>query len=553
MYVPIDANIDSRHPPISSSAAPSNEGGSASPLRGNSHQSKRMAPTLCSRCGDAVDQGCDPRDELAELDALLERILIKRCDLKRKINRLHSPIVRQIPPDVTSTIFEFCLPNFADRQLLQEVPSFPLSLGAICSYWRDIAWSTPSLWSSLVVRVSSNHDPHIIAGVAQEWLARSGQLPLSIRISAFDNKTPLSALADIINQHSTRWSYLDLSMPPDCYQHFRAIDNHAPTLKSIRFHSQSDVAMSLKLPLLTCPRLERASLEKFPMNGSNIQWDNLTHLTLCYMSITDSFLILRKTPRLVFCKVTGIDMGYTRENIEALVLTSLRSLHLPICFADYFLDNIIAPHLEELSLLYYQEVMDAMASFLRRSACPLRSFSMEFPSFPPHFERFMKIFRSINTLSKISITETDDYPNPEDDHDLWNIFQFVANVLSSQSTHGFLPNLKILEYNGMLRLPAGNLDDLVYDLPPADDVHGSLHLFKLDLDPMARIPRNMMSYFSGLQASLQERGVTMNVLSNSEDILQSSIDYYRSKEEFSSKDWADDFESDLFLDLSQIE
>ena len=27
------------------------------------------------------------------------------------------------------------------------------------------------------------------------------------------------------------------------------------------------------------------------------------------------------------------------------------------------------------------------------------------------------------------------------------------NVLSSQSTHGFLPNLKILEYNGMLRLP----------------------------------------------------------------------------------------------------
>ena len=45
----------------------------------------------------------------------------------------------------------------------------------------------------------------------------------------------------------------------------------------------------------------------------------------------------------------------------------------------------------------------------------------------------------------------------------------------------------------------------------------------------------------------------MNVLSDSEDILQSSIDYYRCKEEFLSKDWADDFDSSLFLGLSQIE
>ena len=392
-----------------------------------------MAPTLCSRCGDAVEERCDPRDELAELDALLERIILKRCDLKRKINRLHSPIVRQLPPDVTSTIFEFCIPDlFFYHQLLQEDLSFPLSLGAICSYWRDIAWSTPSLWSSLVVRVTSNHDPLIIAGVAHEWLARSGQLPLSIRILAFHNKT-LSALADIINQYSTRWSDLKLSMPPDCYQHFHAIDNHAPTLKSIQFHALTDVAMSFNLQL-TCPRLERASLENLEMNGSNIQWDNLTHVTLSYISITDSFLILRMTPRLVFCKVSGIDMGYIRENIEALVLTSLRSLHLPICFAKDFLDNIIAPHLEELSLLYYQDVMDAMASFLRRSACPLRSFSMAFPSFPPHFEWFMKIFRSINTLSKISITETDDYVNPED-HDLWNIFQLMGTMFSPRRAH----------------------------------------------------------------------------------------------------------------------
>ena len=177
-----------------------------------------IAPTFCNRCRDAVDleEGCDPRDELAELDALSERLRLKRYDLKRKINRFHSSIVRQLPLDVMSTIFEFCLPDFTDHQLspyTKEDLSIPLSLGAICSYWRDIAWSIPSLWSSLVVRVPKKHDSHIVTGITQEWLARSGQLPLSIRIlSTFYNKT-VFALADIVNQYSTRWSELDLYIP----------------------------------------------------------------------------------------------------------------------------------------------------------------------------------------------------------------------------------------------------------------------------------------------------------------------------------------------------
>ena len=259
-----------------------------------------MAPTFCSRCGDAVDEGCDSRDELAELDALLERIKLKRYDLKRKINQLHSPIIRRLPPDVMSTIFEFCLPYFTDHHdqfstFFQKDLSLLLSLGAICSYWRDTAWSTPSLWSSLVVRVTNKHDPHITAGVAQEWLARSGQLPLSIRILAYNNNLEtVSALANILNRYSTRWSYLDLRIPPGCYRSFHAIDNHAPTLKSIQFSSFDD-ATSLNFQL-TCPRLERARIEKPPMNGSNIQWDNLTHLYLHFMSIIDVFHILRKTP-----------------------------------------------------------------------------------------------------------------------------------------------------------------------------------------------------------------------------------------------------------------
>ena len=161
-----------------------------------------MAPTFCNSCDD---EGCAPWDELAEVNSSPERHL-ERYDLKRRINQFHSPVVRQLPPDVTSTVFEFCLTDFADHQLssissfAKEDVSIPLSLGAICSYWREIAWSTPTLWSSLVVRVSNKHDPQTINSITQEWLARSGQLPLSIYIftkSFRDDQIP--ALVNIIN------------------------------------------------------------------------------------------------------------------------------------------------------------------------------------------------------------------------------------------------------------------------------------------------------------------------------------------------------------------
>jgi hypothetical protein len=85
--------------------------------RNNNRFHSPIAATFCNRCRDAVKEGRDSWNGLAELDALSECLRLKRYDLKTKINRFHSPIVRQLPLDVTSTIFEFCLPDFTDNQL----------------------------------------------------------------------------------------------------------------------------------------------------------------------------------------------------------------------------------------------------------------------------------------------------------------------------------------------------------------------------------------------------------------------------------------------------
>ena len=216
--------------------------------------------------------------------------------------------------------------------------------------------------------------------------------------------------------------------------------------------------------------------------------------------------------------------------------------------ADDFLNNLIAPHLEEFSLArYYIPSFEVITSFLRRSACSLRSFSLIFSIFPQYFEGFASLLQSIPSLHSLSLLLITTLDNTAVDYNPRNVLKLLAQVLSSQSTtshqQAFLPNLKTLEYTGKLYLRPGNYEEL-YSLPLADNaVHVPFHLLNLDLHPATRIPKNMISYLS----SLMERGITVNVLSNSKDILQSSIDYYRCKRDSLRQDWTDNFDSSLFL------
>jgi hypothetical protein len=50
-----------------------------------------MAPTFCYRCGDAVEEGCDPRDMVAVLDGLQKHLRLKRYDLKERSTDLTAP------------------------------------------------------------------------------------------------------------------------------------------------------------------------------------------------------------------------------------------------------------------------------------------------------------------------------------------------------------------------------------------------------------------------------------------------------------------------------
>ncbi|KAJ6561533.1 hypothetical protein DFH09DRAFT_1479957 [Mycena vulgaris] len=118
--------------------------------------------------------------------------------------------VLTLPPEITSEIFLHCLP--ATRSLDSvDTSAAPLLLMQVCSAWRQIAVSMPTLWMSLDINAQLIwvHFSEIF----DIWLGRARQSPLSVKIVG-----PLSKIDDFdrfletFQRHSGGMRSLDLDM-----------------------------------------------------------------------------------------------------------------------------------------------------------------------------------------------------------------------------------------------------------------------------------------------------------------------------------------------------
>ncbi|KAF8902228.1 hypothetical protein CPB84DRAFT_875048 [Gymnopilus junonius] len=137
--------------------------------------------------------------------------------------------INSLPPEILSLIFYFYFLGFGsvlssrDRR---ERKSLPFRLGAVCRRWREVSCTTHVLWTRVYIhptnRPSHPTEKEHFLQFVQEWLKRSGQLPLSITFRFLlepghfpGEHTPhIRALVGMIKALSNRWSQMELDLDP---------------------------------------------------------------------------------------------------------------------------------------------------------------------------------------------------------------------------------------------------------------------------------------------------------------------------------------------------
>jgi len=281
-------------------------------------------------------------------------------------------ITKRLPPEIMSEIFILCPPLTTHSPRLNDFHrdiSLPLSLSSVCRLWRSIAHSTPALWTSFRIYIPSRDFPQRIQQ-AKQWLSRSRQLPLSIRILSHPSVSlnPLDPrvgeLIDLVNSYSHRWESLEIRLSLPLLYCFAGLGKSPSMLKTFILSPSG----------ICCIRF------------LGIHSNNLTHFAVDFISVGQALKILRLSPQLKECTLTAL-WPSVYDDIplpsSPLLLAHLETLHMCAFESDpcRLLDNINLPSLKNFTYSAGPAVsalpFDGMVAFLDRSGCLLESFSLQ--------------------------------------------------------------------------------------------------------------------------------------------------------------------------------
>ncbi|CAK5278692.1 unnamed protein product [Mycena citricolor] len=188
----------------------------------------------------------DPLDRLSSLDREIAHVAATLSHLQSERHVLQQFVaahqalthpIRRIPLEILLDIFAACLPTH--RNPVMSTADAPLLLGRVCSSWRQISTTTPTLWSRLHIvepglpcqsleAASVDHGTANDAESARSefearmrlrvdavklWLRRSGEAPLSLSLLC---NTDLrsdgeSAILEVLLAVRHRWERIELA------------------------------------------------------------------------------------------------------------------------------------------------------------------------------------------------------------------------------------------------------------------------------------------------------------------------------------------------------
>ncbi|KAJ7610234.1 hypothetical protein FB45DRAFT_1066392 [Roridomyces roridus] len=348
------------------------------------------------------------RSDLAELNAEISTLQTQlarlRVDRKRVFDKLAAIVypVLTLPDDVTAEIFLQYVRDYRYNRL----KCGPMVLASVCKSWREVALSNPRLWSRF--------DTGLTPGVwdlkptlLQMFISRSGQLPLTLRITlGFLSPSELEVL-DIVGKHISQCGSLDLEVSVRAPFPI-STPAQLPLLTSLHFRGKNDVA-SITLPfLLDAPRLREVKLVRISSLDwrTYLPWSQLTTLRLLYQrSFTECLEMVYQTPNLELLEFCHYGESEPAESSQPRILARLHTLELSAKSSYGIIPHLTLPALRDLSMVQPRaNCASILKDLMERSKCSPTTLllSTDYDN-PNDVGRTKSILALLPTVSKLTL------------------------------------------------------------------------------------------------------------------------------------------------------
>ncbi|KAJ7659333.1 hypothetical protein DFH06DRAFT_1195500 [Mycena polygramma] len=295
--------------------------------------------------------------------------------------------VLTLPNEIVAHIFEHCLPAYPLRPPFFG-PLSPAVLGQICHTWRDIAFSTPTLWraSSFVVSVKWTLKQRESAlnkatKLLETWLARSGCCPLSIHLDDYTG-FPIVPYVLALAPHLGHLEHLDLASGCALTLNHTPLRSQTPMplLRSLNLGCDYTTYMTPTpaTAFLNSPRLQSVQL-KHLVHPSQIvlPWSQLTSLYLDSNIPGECLQILTQAVNLVHCAL--FLYGYSDDDSASRHINPLPRLESLEVFGLWtsFLPQLTLPALRSVKFVTLSGrselgFLDHLLVCVARSGCSLQ-------------------------------------------------------------------------------------------------------------------------------------------------------------------------------------
>lgn len=369
----------------------------------NSAKSRQKFPVRCSLLSGNACEACI---ELIRFDTQHMALPgsqrnTERSLLLQQVNARHDPLVLNFPVEIIAKIFGF-YPEMSGYTAAvcapqpQGVPTSPFRITSVCKRWREIGFSTSSLWASLLIgfncpTLDPAHRRSWLNGIEllSPWLTRSGtqKLNISIQCSRFKYSClppEMKAMFKLIKCYACRWVTLNLTMPGHfCEEFFQ--ENHltAPHLTHLQLHElQTYYPQSRPHVMIYTPSLDTIAITNMDMSRARLDYSRITCVCIGGITGDQLCLLLKYAVRLERAALIRPNFhinavpwdAHVHESLVYLDLRFQENQHSPILAVNQALNAFAFPHLQHLSIRFghgENSMEQSLFTLLSRSRCHL--------------------------------------------------------------------------------------------------------------------------------------------------------------------------------------